>query len=274
MRKSKKNETTEEEHYCRECANVTPVTDFHTLSVNGKEPTLGKCPHWTNSKSVLLSQKACNEFDSNNNIMAEKKTENKKIEVNELVYIQSNLKAPKNQFNSYGGYKYRSCEDIMEAVKPLLKETDCSLTVSDEIVQIGDRFYVKATATLRTSSGETYQNTAFAREALTKKGMDESQVTGTASSYARKYALNGLFCIDDTKDADALNTNKEYTQPQATSQPQAGEIPQEVLNEINSSSTTDQLSAIYGKYAVYQKDARFTGALTARKDQILKNGKS
>ena len=274
MRKSKK-EIIEEEHNCRECANVTPVTEFHTLSVNEKEPTLGRCPFWTTSKSVLLSQKTCNKFTLNINIMAEKKTEEKKIEVSELVYIQSNLKAPKNQFNSYGGYKYRSCEDIMEAVKPLLKEKNCSLTVSDEIVQVGDRIYVKATATLKTSSGETFQNTAFAREALTKKGMDESQVTGTASSYARKYALNGLFCIDDTKDADDLNTSKEYTQqPQATIQQQTGAIPQEILNEINASTTTDQLSAIYSKYAAYQKDACFTGALTARKDQILKNGKS
>lgn len=140
-------------------------------------------------------------------------TTSKKTELNELVYIQFNLKAPKGQRNNFGGYNYRSCEDIMEAVKPLLKETNCSLTVSDDIVQVADRIYVKATATLRTSNGETYTNTAFAREALSKKGMDESQVTGAASSYARKYSLNGLFCIDDTKDADALNVNKEYTQP-------------------------------------------------------------
>lgn len=143
--------------------------------------------------------------------------------VSELVYIQSNLKAPKGQRNTYGGYNYRSCEDIMEAVKPLLKEVNCTLTVSDDIIQVADRIYVKATATLRTSSGEEFKNTAFAREALSKKGMDESQVTGAASSYARKYALNGLFCIDDTKDADALNTSKEYTQhsPQSTQQPAA-----------------------------------------------------
>ena len=139
-------------------------------------------------------------------------TTSKKTDVNELVYIQFNLKAPKGQRNNFGGYNYRSCEDIMEAVKPILKETNCSLTVSDDIIQVADRIYVKATATLRTSNGETYTNTAFAREALSKKGMDESQVTGAASSYARKYALNGLFCIDDTKDADALNVNKEYTQ--------------------------------------------------------------
>jgi len=131
--------------------------------------------------------------------------------VSELVYIQSKLKAPKNQENKFGGYKYRSCEDILEAVKPLLEAQNCSLTISDDIVQVGERIYVKATATLHTPSQE-YVNTAYAREASAKKGMDESQVTGAASSYARKYALNGLFCIDDTKDADALNTNKEYTE--------------------------------------------------------------
>lgn len=135
----------------------------------------------------------------------------KQVNVSELVYIQSKLKAPKGQENKFGGYKYRSCEDILEAVKPLLEAQNCSLTISDDIVQVGERIYVKATATLHTPS-QDYVNTAFAREALAKKGMDESQVTGAASSYARKYALNGLFCIDDTKDADALNTNKEYTE--------------------------------------------------------------
>lgn len=141
-----------------------------------------------------------------------KKEEN---ELRELVYIQTRLKAPKSQRNSFGGYNYRSCEDIMEAVKPLLAETNCSLTVSDDIVQVSDRIYVKATATLRTPNGEEYKNTAYAREPLSKKGSDESQVTGAASSYARKYALNGLFCIDDTKDADALNTTQPETKKPA-----------------------------------------------------------
>ena len=127
---------------------------------------------------------------------------------NELVYIQSNLKAPKNQFNSFGNYKYRSCEDILEAVKPLLKEVNCALTTGDEIVVIGNRIYVKATARLETSDGRVFVNSAFAREPESKKGMDESQVTGMASSYARKYALNGLFCIDDTRDADTMNNSE------------------------------------------------------------------
>ena len=119
----------------------------------------------------------------------------------ELIEIQKELKAPKGQYNSFGKYKYRSAEDILEAVKPLLHKNGCQLTLSDEIVLIGDRFYVKATA--RLSNGmENEFTSAYAREDLDKKGMDGSQITGTASSYARKYALNGLFCIDDTKDAD------------------------------------------------------------------------
>ena len=138
----------------------------------------------------------------------------------ELSRIQKELKAPKNQRNAFGGYNYRSCEDILEAVKPLLN--DCSLTVSDEIVAIGDRFYVKATARLSLSAEDYVQNIAFAREPLAKKGMDEAQVTGATSSYARKYALNGLLAIDDTKDADATNDhgksndNNDFTKEAAT----------------------------------------------------------
>lgn len=137
--------------------------------------------------------------------------EKKNLQSSEMVYIQSCLNAPKNQRNSFGNYNYRSCEDILEAVKPLLKETECTLTISDDIVQVSDRIYVKSTATLTTPDGKELSTTAFAREAESKKGMDESQVTGAASSYARKYALNGLFCIDDNKDADSLNTSKEFT---------------------------------------------------------------
>lgn len=119
----------------------------------------------------------------------------------QLIEIQKELKAPKGQYNSFGKYKYRSAEDILEAVKPLLHKHGCQLTLSDEIVLIGDRFYVKATASI-TVDGEAVYVNAYAREDLDKKGMDGSQITGTASSYARKYALNGLFLIDDTKDAD------------------------------------------------------------------------
>ena len=120
--------------------------------------------------------------------------------------IQSELKAPKGQTNKFGGYSYRSAEDILEAVKPLLNKYNCFLTVSDEIVEVGGRVYVKATATVNESHADPIAvTTAFAREAEVKKGMDEAQITGSASSYARKYALNGLFAIDDTKDPDAKN---------------------------------------------------------------------
>ena len=127
-----------------------------------------------------------------------------------LLIIQSELKAPKGQYNSFGKYKYRSCEDILEAVKPLLKANGCVLTITDTVEQIGDRYYIKAEATItdiKTDISKT--NVAYAREAESKTGMDASQITGTASSYARKYALNGLFCIDDTKDAD---TDEHATQ--------------------------------------------------------------
>ena len=119
----------------------------------------------------------------------------------ELRAIQCELNAPKNQYNKFGGYNYRNCEYILEAVKPLLKKYGAELTLTDKIVLIGDRFYVEATA-VYTCKDDTVVVTAFAREPDTKKGMDASQITGTASSYARKYALNGLFLIDDNKDPD------------------------------------------------------------------------
>ena len=122
--------------------------------------------------------------------------------------IQCELKAPKTQMNKFGGYAYRSCEDILESVKPLLQKYEVALMLSDEIVQIGARIYVKATAALKGKDGEVSAS-AYAREPENKKGSDESQITGAASSYARKYALNGLFAIDDAKDADATNTHED-----------------------------------------------------------------
>ena len=122
--------------------------------------------------------------------------------------IQKELKAPKSQKNTFGNYNYRSCEDILEAVKPLLG--DAVLTITDDIVQVGDRFYVKATATI-TEDEKSVSVSAFARESLDKKGMDSAQITGATSSYARKYALNGLFCIDDTKDADTKDNTETAT---------------------------------------------------------------
>jgi hypothetical protein len=118
-----------------------------------------------------------------------------------LIEIQNELKAPKSKYNSFGKFSYRSCEDILEAVKPLLKVKDLIMTISDEAVNVGDKNYIKATVTI-TDGDKSMSVSALAREAEDKKGMNDSQITGTASSYARKYALNGMFLIDDTKDAD------------------------------------------------------------------------
>ena len=124
-----------------------------------------------------------------------------------LIAIQSKLKAPKSQYNNFGKYAYRNCEDILESLKPLLKEHKSTIYISDEIVTVLERFYVKATVTfIDAETGEKIINTAYAREEEDKKGMDGSQVTGSSSSYARKYALNGMFAIDDTKDSDFTNT--------------------------------------------------------------------
>lgn len=123
-----------------------------------------------------------------------------------LAKIQSTLKVPKGQYNSFGKYRYRNCEDILEAVKPLLAEVKAVIIIGDELELIGSRFYVKATARFIDCETDAHiTNTAYAREEDTKKGMDGSQITGTSSSYARKYALNGLFAIDDTKDSDTTN---------------------------------------------------------------------
>lgn len=134
--------------------------------------------------------------------------------IEKLLLIQQDLIAPKNQYNKFGKYNYRSCEDILEGLKPCLKKVKAAVTVSDEISLIGERYYIKATATLLDcESNETISNTAYAREEDSKKGMDASQVTGSTSSYARKYALNGLFCIDDVKDADSRdNRQKEASE--------------------------------------------------------------
>lgn len=141
----------------------------------------------------------------------EKITDSQVILTQRVGDIQHKLKAPKGQYNSFGKYNYRSCEDILEGVKPLLKEHDLALLIDDEIVQIGERYYVKATAKI-TDGREIVSATAYAREPDTKKGMDESQITGATSSYARKYALNALLCIDDTKDAETMDNSKKPVQ--------------------------------------------------------------
>lgn len=159
-----------------------------------------------------------------------------------LNYIQSNLKAPKGQYNSFGKYNYRSCEDILEGVKPHLQETKTCLVISDEIVTIGEHNYIKATATLYSADGGAVANSAFAKEPLEKKGMDPSQITGATSSYARKYALNGLFCIDDTKDADtdeyAAKTTQTKAKPKA---PETNTIREKRVKEEYLKSITQQM---------------------------------
>lgn len=199
----------------------------------------------------------------------------------ELGIIQSSLNVPKGQFNAFGKYKYRSCEDILAALKPLLKQNDCTLTISDDIMQVGNRFYIKATASLTNCNGEQVTVTAFAREEDSKKGMDASQVTGAASSYARKYALNGLFAIDDTKDADALNVNPQYTQPvqtpfpppqnaqQASQQLSAAELFQAYAKPaIEQAQTKEELVRIFNDYQVLHGMKEFMSAMTTRKKAL------
>ena len=167
-----------------------------------------------------------------------------------LATIQKKLKCEKSQYNSFGKYKYRSCEDILKAVKPLLDETKTVLTLSDELVAIGERYYVKATATLLDTEESKdvpfISTTAYAREEETKKGMDGSQITGTASSYARKYALGGLFDIDDGIDSDATNTGETKTAQAKTSVQQKSKIDFDAIDErIKNAETADEVRKIY-----------------------------
>ena len=195
----------------------------------------------------------------------------------ELIAIQSTLNAPKGQYNAFGKYKYRSCEDILGAVKPLLNKFGCTLTISDDVVMVGTRIYIKATATITNSAGEKEVTTAYAREEEQKKGMDGSQVTGAASSYARKYALNGLFAIDDTKDADTLNTSPQYTQQPAQPSAQQDYDPGEVLEAyakpaIEQARTKEDLARIYNDFAVLHGNSDFLTALTAQRKKLgIKN---
>jgi len=175
------------------------------------------------------------------------KPASKKSKANENVYqalarIQSSLKAPKGQMNKFGGFKYRSCEDILEAVKPLLGKFH--LTISDDLVMIGERYYVEATAKL--GGGEGWiKNTAFAREPAERKGMDSAQITGATSSYARKYALNGLFAIDDTKDADVPVKNSAVKAEGLLNGVEMKEITS-ILQDINNAKSMKKLNSIGG----------------------------
>ncbi len=169
-----------------------------------------------------------------------------------LQQIQTELKAPKGQYNSFGKYKYRSCEDILEAVKPLLAKHGAELMISDNIEFIGDRFYVRATAVMRKDGEVIGTATAFAREPAEKKGMDESQITGTASSYARKYALNGLLLIDDTKDDDTdeakiereARSKKTPNKDKNTAVPEGDVKPESELTQSTEKIDSNKVKAI------------------------------
>lgn len=203
----------------------------------------------------------------------------------ELIEIQSQLKAPKSKYNSFGKYNYRSCEDILEAVKPLLKEHNCTLIITDEIIMVGARYYVRAYATIQNEEGHQFTGIGFAREDDEKKGMDGSQITGTASSYARKYALNGLFLIDDTKDADTEEYQNQVSsgnvkQPKPIKYPEL-DTEQELLAEAeaNKCTTVAELSDLYNKYNKinpnYTKPGSvFMNALSARKQDIISHPKT
>ena len=159
-----------------------------------------------------------------------------------LMNIQKELKAPKGQYNSFGKYKYKSCEDILESVKPLLEKYKVTIILTDKLEQIGERYYIRAMAILfDTESDNSIENTAYAREEETKKGMDGSQITGTSSSYARKYALNGLLLIDDTKDADTDEFAKENNKGKTKEEPKEKKITPGQLKVLSKLYTGDNL---------------------------------
>lgn len=197
-----------------------------------------------------------------------------------LIKVQATLNAPKGQRNTFGNYNYRSCEDIMGAVKPLLAEHGLVQFVSDEIVMVGDRFYVKATVTV-TDGKTTHEVHGFARESLAKKGMDDAQVTGSTSSYARKYALNGMYNIDDTKDADT-NEYRQQAQQKAnnTVKEQAtGFNPDDALNKAMSAVSKADINTLTVLWNQYGKDLQsypahlenLKGACATRKKELTEN---
>lgn len=197
----------------------------------------------------------------------------------ELIAIQSELKAPKSQFNKFGGYKYRKAEDILEAVKPLLNKQKCTLTITDDIVMVGNRIYVKATATIKNEKGECETTTGWAREEETKKGMDGSQITGASSSYARKYALNGLFAIDDNADSDTTNDGQHQAAQQQTQtqQPAAQQTasPQYHPNDLNEGLgylsrcvSKDNLLWVIQHYQPLCSNTQFMQAVSSKRKEL------
>ena len=177
----------------------------------------------------------------------------------ELVLIQGKLNAPKSQRNRFGNYNYRSAEDILEALKPHLKEHGCFVNISDTIELIGDRYYVKATAKITNSEGVSVEATAYAREEVSKKGMDASQITGSTSSYARKYALNGLFAIDDGKDADDNSYPRESKKTPKQEAPKGidAEALAKMQEDIKLVTNKDAFKYFTEKYAKYKDEQQF-----------------
>lgn len=196
----------------------------------------------------------------------------------ELIAIQSELKAPKSQFNKFGGYKYRKAEDILEAVKPLLNKQKCTLIITDDVVLIGNRIYVKATATIKNEKGECETTNGWAREEESKKGMDGSQITGASSSYARKYALNGLFAIDDNADSDTTNDGQHQeaqqtqTQQPAAKQPATSPFHPNDLNEglgyLSRCVSKDNLIWVVQHYQPLCSNAQFMQAVSAKRKEL------
>jgi hypothetical protein len=189
-----------------------------------------------------------------------------------LIDIQKRLKAPKSQWNDFGKYHYRSCEDILEAVK--LLDAGVAIVIEDEIVMIGERNYVKATASIVDGEGKKVSTSAYAREAENKKGMDEAQITGATSSYARKYALNALFCIDDTKDADATNDHGKGEKPKSQNQEPENDAKEwfngfeqykaKMIQDIKAGKSADKIiKSLREKYKVSAKVAEQIKSLEA-----------
>lgn len=185
----------------------------------------------------------------------------------DFIAIQTELKAPKGQYNSFGKYSYRSCEDIFMALKPLEEKYQAFVYCSDELVMIGERYYVKATATIVTKGGFTLSTTAYAREEQDKKGMDGSQITGASSSYARKYALNALFLIDDVKDSDATNDHGKGSTngaPKSNDKPANNQVASstpvdltKVTKELNDCKTYEEMVVIWNKNISLQSSEEF-----------------
>lgn len=183
-----------------------------------------------------------------------------------LLSVQSKLKAPKSQYNKFGGYYYRNCEDILEAVKPILLETKTTLLLNDEVILIGNRFYLKATAIfIDVVDGTKIECSAYANESEPHKGMTAEQVTGAASSYARKYALNALFCIDDNKDADSDEQPKQTTAAQS----KLPYPPTNVIAEINACKKIPDIAVVLRKYKQTYDNEQLSKAASERKQQLL-----